>query len=225
MRKYTLTILVLLAMPLCMAQIPVEVEEAFDNTAPVARDTWAYTRTEDNGETVTVERFDPRAENRWSLLSIDGAAPNDEQLAAAREKHERRESSDEYLGKNDFSDLAVTTSWELISEDSGSATYQFAPAPDGESEKFIEALQGELVIDRTSKTVKSFRVYNTKPFKPAAVAKIKKMNTVYEYQEASPGVILVSRIEVVAKGRVFGLKKIDMQQEIEFSELEFITAP
>ena len=224
MYKYFLAVLVFLATPLCMAQIPAEVEEAFGNTAPVARDTWAYTRTENSDETITVERFDPRSESRWSLISIDGAAPSDKQLKKARERHARRDASDDFLGKNEFTGLALTATWELINEDAGSATYQFTPAPEEETAKFIDALQGELTVNRTSKTVQSFRIYNTKPFKPAAVAKVKEMNTAYEYKEAAPGVVLISRIALLVKGKAFGLKKINVQQEIVFSELEYRSA-
>lgn len=201
--------------------LPEAVRKAIELTPPVARNSWAYTRTETQKGTLWVEKFDPSLDSPWELISVNGEDPTEEQRLK-REKvfAKRMANSDEYIGENNFIGLAKPDSWKQIDSKEGLEAYQFQPMPDGADEiKFMKFILGTLYINNDTGAVDGFELKNTRPFKPAAVAKINKFHMQLQMQKIAEDVYLPSKITTEVNGRAF-FKKFTEESIIEFSSFK-----
>jgi len=201
-------------------EVPLEVQKAIEITKPVPRNAWAFTRTEVDDQTTWVERFDPRAENSWVLLSINGQEPNDVQKGERAKIFKQRESEDAYVGENDFAGLAQAGSWKLLEETAQVSIYGFKPQPeDRENEKFMRFVEGKLSIDKASGAVQGFELFNTQAFKPVAIAKVNTFKMQLSMQEVAPGVYLANKISTNVNGKAM-FKRFEQKNIVELSEFE-----
>ena len=91
--------LLLVALATCPAQADDYVElfeEAVDAINWKFEDEWAFTETRLVDEVPWVARFDPRNPegSRWTLVSVGGHAPSEDELAEFRHDKEDHDSSD-----------------------------------------------------------------------------------------------------------------------------------
>jgi len=225
---YAIGVLSLFTLPLTVAlsadeveinnAIPAQVKKAIEITQPVERNTWAYTRTETEGKTIWIETFNPEVEPMWSLISVNGAEPTDAQRKKRKKSYVERAKSDDYIGENDFAGLGHPDSWTLVETTDKLTEYSFKPkAEDKEDEKVMRFVQGKLFIDNASGAVHAFELYNSKPFKPVAVAKINKFNLRIEMTEVETGVYLPLSIFSEVNGKAL-FKKFNEKSLVELSD-------
>jgi len=203
-----------------ISEIPQQVQKSFEITKPVERNTWAYTRTETEGKTVWVETFDPLVEPMWSLISVNGVEPTDVQRKKREKSYTERANSDDYIGENDFAGLGHPDSWILVETTDKLTEYSFKPkAEDKEDEKVMRFVEGKLFVDNVSGAVHAFELYNSKPFKPVAVAKINKFNLRIEMTEVEEGIYLPLSIFSEVNGKAL-FKKFSEKSLVEFSDFK-----
>lgn len=213
-------IIFLVAAAASNAVVPEMVGFAFSNMQDHQATQCGFTRSMQDGELRTVERFNP-GQGSWELLEIDGRAPN------ARELDKFSEDQNKRAGRTlptvlEFDDLAVPRSYKLLEDSNVAAVYAFAPAPeDGDDKKVTDALVGKLVVDKDLQSVAQFEVSNTQPFSPAFGVKVKSIYQKVEYQWlAEQEVFVIGEVTVQMSGKAFGMKKISQDMTVTFGEFD-----
>ncbi len=207
------------------ADVPAELRAAFDAMPKVQLEQWRFTETQNNGEETRVRSHDPRRNPAWVLESVNGSAPDEKALEEHAERLQREAENDEGRpGSNDFNGLAEPGSWKLLSETASKAEYQFTPSPDDQEDtEFIKHIIGTLTLNRDTGTVDHFVLKSIKPFRAKLVAKIKSFRTRIDMQRIADGVFFPALVSTQIRGRAFGLKKIDADVEVRFSDFQRIT--
>lgn len=153
----------------------------------------AYTRTvrtestekDKTEERVVIERWDPSkpAEQRWTLISIDGKPPTDDQLKNYRKDLPKRRAA--YYGRvaGYFAKPATSSV-----DPQGRTTFRFASLPKDSvmvSDADISAnAAGEVVVGASGAMpfVEEVRFKSTKPTRVKLVAKIERFETKTRYR-------------------------------------------
>ncbi len=213
-----------LLLPLLAWALPEELDAAFSGMPEVDTAHWVFTEIVDDGERIVEQRHDPREAGVWRLLSVDGRAPNAEELDEFSERIEKRLQRDgDEPGDNDFRKLADDDSWQLVAAGDGLAHYTFQPrAGDDDLGRFARHLTGELTLDRTSGTVRSFAIRSRKPFRVRLVASIQLIETVITMQAIGHDAYFPDTIETTVRGKAFGLKRIDEAVTIRYRDFEYV---
>ena len=180
-----LSIIPLLLCTSVFAQTPEVVQQAMDAMESSSKTEWAFTKTTTDNDAVTVERFDPSTEQKWTTLTINGkAVASDFEHPQYGEGEEEVKSDDE----GDFSAIAQDDSWQLVSETDTEAIYTFTPeAKDAEEAKFLKHLQGTMLIDKQNPHIKKFSMKALRKFKPMAIVKVLNMHVEVEFSDVGNG--------------------------------------
>ena len=201
------------------ANVPEIAEKAFLAMDNIEQSDWSYSCTKTEEGEVRKTLHDPLADLKWTLISINGQAPDAEaQKEFQQEKrsdNHSEEESDEDPVKDRFSDIANPESWTLKSETDQEAVYTFRPmGDDAEDTKIMRKLLGTMIFDKQSPHVKSFSLEAIKPFRPVLVAKILKMRIDLEFAEINPGEIVMVREAQDVLVRAMGIKKHEKSEKI-----------
>ena len=202
------------------------VERALANMDAVSIDEWAFTETSIHNGITLVKRHDPSlAQNeRWSLVSVDGRPPTDEE----REEHLREndqagddqpaESGDEEQGE--IRAMISPDSLTMLEETASHIVYSFEPAAEDEGEaKMYEQMDATIRVSKDGPFVESLEMRNREPFSAAFGVKVKEFLTVLTFsQVGSDSVVLPSTVKVRMAGRAFLIKKIDESVEVIYSD-------
>ena len=205
------------------AAVPEIAREAFANMPQVTGE-WAFTRTREDNDGTRVERFDPTAERKWRLLSVNGREPTgDERRDYAEEVEKRLAREEGRPGDNDFDGLAADRGWELLEEDDERETWRFRPAPGAtDREGMAEHLRGEMTILKSIPYVESFRLYNEEPFRARVIAKIERFNTRIEMIRLDRRAYMPVRVATEVRGSAaFGLKSIERDILLTYSDFRY----
>ena len=165
------------------ADIPAELAAVFEQMPAVERGTWAFTQVVDDGESVTVRRYDPLQDPEWTLVSVDGREPSGEDRASHEQWRAAQEQDEGYPGENDFAGLARPGSWQRRDPQ----RWQFAP--DVSDDDFLaghaDKIAGELRLTADGAEVESFRLYATGTFRTRVVAKIRAFELTVQMQRVA----------------------------------------
>ncbi len=201
------------------AETPILVQQAMDAMKASSNTQWSYTRTitDDNG--VTVERFDPSAEQQWTTLSINGKA------VASDFQHPQHSDEEDQSDEDDgISSLAGNDSWVLVAETDIDATYHFQPsAQDAEEAKFLKHLQGTMLIDKQNPHVKKFSMKALRKFKPMAIVKVLNMQVDVEFADVGNGDYQVVREAEDVTVRVALIKQREKSETIYSDYLKVLS--
>lgn len=203
------------------AAMPAIVERAIGNMPPVTEG-WAYTRETLRRDGNRIERFDPGAEPSWRLLAVDGREPTREELADyAEEIAERKERN--RPGTNDFEGLAEPEGWEKLDESGERVSFRFRPRSEAfDNRAPAERLRGEMTILKNVPYVESFRLYNTEPFRVKLVARIEHIETEIRMERLGERTYLPSAVFTSVRGSALGLKGIDEQITLRYSDFRYV---
>ncbi len=167
---------------------------------------WAYTETSVVDGRAWVGRYDPRnpSGNRWSLTSVDGRAPTDDEI---------EEFLDEREADNEVDDRVVVEMVEpdtvrLIEETDDYWLLAFKP----DKENVMESVQSTLRVRKPDEYLEYIDIHNVDVIAPAFGIRISKLITRFTFGpavEGGPVVPLSSQIEVA--GRAYLLISLDEQ--------------
>lgn len=169
-------------------------------------------------------RFDPRkpAGARWT--PVDPSA--DQYGKAEKAAFDRMTSNDEADEALVYETLAETLDeTRLLSADAASAVFSIPVNSEETPAAVREALAATATLDRKGSFISSIEIRSTRPFKPAAVARIKSMRQVQRY--AAPvdgGPALLVATESDAEGSAM-FKAFASKARIAYSEFEKVDAP
>ena len=198
------------------------VERAFDSLETGIRDRWAFTRTETSAKGVYVATHDPRREQAWELLTVDGREPtSDEREEFLSDRSRERGDDDEDEDEEDETRSMVSPgSVELIDETDERWLFNFSPLADSDEERqFMEAVEGRLEVVKDGHYVSKIRLRNLKTIKPGKGVKLKVFDTSFEFAPARDGsAVLPARVFAKVKGRAMLVVGIDEERTVEFSD-------
>jgi len=196
------------------------VKRAFEAMESDLSANWSYTRTARSSEGTFVARYDPRLpeEEQWSLTSVDGREPTDEELEAFLEERARRRDSDGDDDEQMFEDGSI----ELVEETDAYWLFAFRPETGSDDEaEFMEAVDARLKIIKRGHFVSLVSMRNTDTIRPGKGVKIRRFETELEFAPAFEGGPTVPRrVRAAVQGKAFLVVKIDEEEDIEFSDFE-----
>ena len=195
-------------------------------------DGYAFTRhlvVRGNDEHVDiVQRYDPSApvDSRWTLVSIDGTAPDEDGESSTEVESEEDGDLPSY---DNLADLD-TAGAELIEQDARRAVFRLDTAAsfilDDESKEFADNLVTDVTVAKTGPAapyVSSLRIHAPAAFKPAMVAEITALETVLSYApEPATGRLLPRELAVDLTGSALLWIDFDVKTHIAFTDYTFV---
>ncbi len=189
---------------------------------------WAYTETSTEEESTYVGRYDPRSEDPWELLSIDGRKPTDDEARAWRERkgdHRGDRDDDENVELKFITPDTIT----LIEETPEHWLFGFQPKGDGDDEReieFMRHIEGRLRVVKDGHYVQSIDMRNSQPIKPAFSVRINTFVTTLTFGPAADGGPIVPQtIDVHVRGRAMLAVRFDETETIRYTDYEYAGAP
>ena len=196
------------------------VERAFDALEVRVHDHWAFTRTERSTAGVYVARHDPRKEQPWDLLTVDGREPSGDEREAFLAERAVAQSADD----DDEASRTIVSpgSVELVAETAERWQFAFRPQGDGEEDaKFMGAVEGRLEVARDDHYIREIHLRNVKTIKPGKGVRLEVFETRLEFAPSPDGsAVLPAVVHAKVKGRAMFVIGIDEEQTIEFSDYE-----
>ena len=222
MKMVPLPVLVLLAATASADPHAELVDRAFAAISTDFDTEWAYTETVLEEGVVSMGRYDPRhaLPDRWTLLSVDGRPPTDEE----RRRYAARKARDAGDGHDNNADMIRPGSLRLIGESDETWQFAFEPMDDGDDDgaDFLSEVNGTLTVMKAGPYVASFELANEKPIRPARGVKISEFKTRIEFGPASAeGPIVPKSIDVRVRGRAFLAIGFDETEAVRFSAWEY----
>lgn len=203
-------------------------EEATDALDNDFEDNWAYTETTVESDGTYVGRYDPtRPDNqRWTLLTVDGRTPTDDEFAdfldEKADEVSRDEDNDDDSG-NDVGDMVQPDSLELIEESDDHWLFSFVPSEDEEDEGFLEHVDATLKIARNGPYLEIINLQSSKPFKPQFGVKVSNFVTRLQFgPAATDGPIVPVSVDIRIKARAFLAISVDETVSISYSDYKYV---
>lgn len=195
------------------------VERAFDAIETRIRDHWAFTRTETSADGVYVATHDPRREQPWELLTVDGRAPSsDEREEFLSERNQERGDEDD--GEDENRSMVSPGSVELVDETDEHWQFHFMPQADSEEDRaFMEAVEASLEVAKDGHYVRKISLRNLGTMKPGKGTKLEVFDTRLEFAPSPDGdAILPALAYSKVKGRAMLVIGIDEERTVELSD-------
>ena len=198
------------------------VERAFDSLETGIRDHWAFTRTETSAKGVYVATHDPRREQAWELLTVDGREPTGDEREDFLSERSRERGEDDDDEEDETRSMVSPGSVELIDETEERWLFNFSPlAESDEDRQFMEAVEGRLEVAKVGHYVSKIRLRNLETIKPGKGVKLNVFDTSFEFAPAWDGsAVLPARLRAKVKGRAMLVVGIDEEQTVEFSDYQ-----
>lgn len=206
------------------------VQQAFESIDRDFDERWAFTETSTRDDVVWVSRYDPRLseDDRWTLVSVDGLEPKDDEIEEFLEDKENdrpRGSDNDDEDEREHSAIVNFGSLELVEETDDHWVFDFMPNVDDDDDsdaKFMREVMGQLKIIKNGHYVATINMHNEKPIKPAIGVKISKFNMTMAFgPAATDGPIVPIAVDVEVKGRAMLVIKFDEVESKRFSEFEY----
>lgn len=188
---------------------------------------WAFTETSTEEDVIYVGRYDPRDDDPWTLVSVDGREPTPDETRDWRSQ--KGDGDDDEDGDDDSESAEVRfvtpDTITLIEESDGHWLFGFQPAAGGEDEKEIEFMrhvQGRLRVVKDGHYVESIDLRNTGPIKPAFSVRINTFVTTLTFGPATEGGPIVPlTVDVHIQGRAMLAVRFDETEAVRFSDYEY----
>ena len=191
---------------------------------------WAFTETSTEEESTYVGRYDPRREDPWELLSVDGRDPTPEEASqwrAQKGRHGGDDEDDEEADEDDGLEVEFVTpdTITLIEETDDHWLFGFDPnvdVDDEHGEKFMRHVEGRLTVVKDGHYVESIDLRNSRPIKPAFSVRINTFVTTLTFGPAAEGGPIVPKtIDVHVQGRAMLAVRFDETEAVRFSDYEY----
>jgi hypothetical protein len=179
---------------------------------------WAFTQSTEGGGRNLVERFDPRVRGpaRWTLLSKDGHAPNEEEQRTYRQESLGKNSGDTASSVRDQIDLATCA---LVASDERTATYHFALHPAAKADTAAVHMRAAFTLDRPSGAIVRVELFSFEPFSPVLTLKIDEARTIMSYTVPSGGQpSQLKEITMKLRGRRLWMRSFTEDMTMRYSD-------
>ena len=179
---------------------------------------WAFTESNLTRDKVWVGRFDPRKaeDKRWTLISVDGRKPNEEELLEFEDDKEEHETSNSSQRVN----IVDADTVELLEETEEYWLLNFIP--DEDEVEFIDNVDATVKINKDGRYLETIDLRNNDDIKPGFGTKIDTFIMHLQFGPATDGGPIVPlSMAVKVKGRALIFIAFDESEIIEYSNFEF----
>jgi len=178
---------------------------------------WYFTMEVVEGEELLIIKSDPsRATyDQRQLLSVNGAAPDDDRLEEFREAEEKRvdDIDPETTG---YVYMVDTETLEVIAKTDGYLELSFVPRVKA-MEDSRDSLRGTLRLNTQTGQIETLDILNTEKLSPAFSVTVDTYRLALSFQ-LEQGENLLQKLESHAVGKAGFLKSFDSQVEVTFSD-------
>lgn len=208
------------AAPPAEASLAVMLRDALGSFRTEGPKGWSFTQTTVGAGHSRVERYDAAQPDfaRWTLLTVDGRAPTDDERREYHDKLSRRSRGGTAPQLASQLDLQ---SMEVVADETERATARFRLNPGEADDITARFLRATVVFHKPSRTIESLELSSTGPFSPALGVRIVEMNTTLRYslpEGDRPGLLQHSFTRL--RGRAFFLKSLDADLTVTFTDYE-----
>jgi len=179
---------------------------------------WAFTESNLMDDKVWVGRFDPRKaeDERWTLISVDGRKPNEDELQEFAHKKEEHETSDSSQRVN----IVDVETIELLEETEEYWLLNFIP--DEDEVEFISNVDATVKIIKDGRYLEAIDLRNNAVIKPGFGTNISTFIMHFQFGPAMEGGPIVPlNMAIKVKGRALIFIGFDESEIIEYSDFEF----
>jgi len=237
-RKGLFAVIALFVTSTACAQAPHESYEALFQSAIQAitwdfHEDWAFTVTSSGKDSHRVGRFDPRQpeDERWTLLTIDGRAPTDEESAeyAENDHHFGAGDSDDD-GDDNAIDMVEPGTLRLVEETDDYWLLSFVPTDDDQEDdvgrKVLKSMQGTVKIIKDGEYLAYIDIHNEKPIRPKVGVKMRKFLMHMSFGPiADDGPVVMRSMDFAIKLSAFVLVRVSEAESMAFSDFEYAREP
>lgn len=214
-------ILLLVLILMSETSLAVDIENVFKRMNNFNSNEWMFTVVSDSEDDL-IEQFDPRAEPKWNLFTINQKTPTEKELKKYhKEKAKEEAESEDDTGRLDLDEMVEMTSLVLIEETNDQLVYSFKPIIEDE-EKISKSLAGKLWVNKADNFIERFDFFNTETFSPAVSVTVKKLHTSMYFQKLGKDVFGPHKLVSEVKGKAFVFKSFDEHQQQEFKNFSLI---
>ena len=238
-RKGLFAVIALFVTSTACAQAPHDSYEALFQSAIQAitwdfHEDWAFTVTSSGKDSHRVGRFDPRQpeDERWTLLTIDGRAPTDEESAeyAENDHHFGAGDSDDDDGDDNAIDMVEPGTLRLVEETDDYWLLSFVPTDDDQEDdvgrKVLKSMQGTVKIIKDGEYLAYIDIHNEKPIRPKVGVKMRKFLMHMSFGPiAEDGPVVMRSMDFAIKLSAFVLVRVSEAESMAFSDFEYAREP
>lgn len=212
-RFCTLIAAVWLTIGVAAAEIPAPLQQALDEGAQYKDLHISFTMKADNGSDTIVMRYDQPG-NEWTMLEGDLETMDKDDRKAIEDMQEDFSAP----GTLAYDKMKENVADAALTEETGEAyIYTAEMLDDGKplDKAISEAVTARLHLSKTDGAITRFEMSSSKPFKPAAVAKVDTLIVETDYERLTDGPPVQTRIYSRTTGSAF-FKKFDEELTLEF---------
>ena len=191
-------------------------------------ESWAFTETDSGSDGEFVGRHDPRrpGAERWTLLSIDGREPTPEEARQYAERKKGKEGENDKEEDGDIDAMVEPGSLALVEETSDYWLLRFMPTDDEDDDemgrKVMEQMDGTAKIIKDGHYLAYIDIRNTRPIRPKAGVKMKKLLTRITFGPAvDGGPVVMQSMDFAIKLSAFLVVRVDETQSLRYSDFEY----
>ena len=180
---------------------------------------WAFTETRIRDDLLWVSRFDPRNPEgeRWTLISVDGRAPTDEE----RRDFDRDKDDHETADNSGRIDIVQPETLELVDETDTHLHLRFQP--DEDQVEFVENVDATAVIRKDGPAIETIDLRNHSDIRPGFGTKIGTFHFRMEFAPAIVnGPIVPKHMQIRVSGRALLFIGFDETELIKYGDFEYI---
>lgn len=200
------------------AAVPPELDAALKDFRADPPRGWSFTQTTSGEGRSTVERCDAAKPefDRWTLVQVDGRAPNAEELTRYAENRSRRSRSGTAPRIVEQLDLPTL---ELVEDTPTRTVCRFRLRPGEAADKTAPALRATVTLDKPTRTITSIELANAEEFSPTIGVKIATLRTTMTYSPPEGDrPALPQKVTTHTRGRAFFFKSLDADLTVTFSD-------
>jgi len=179
---------------------------------------WAFTESTLTDDKRWVGRHDPRnnEDERWTLISVDGRMPTEDELSEFANKKDEHETSD----SSQRVDIVDVDTVELLEETEEYWLLNFIP--DEDEVEFIDNVDATVKIIKDGRYLEAIDLRNNADITPGFGTKIGTFRLHFEFGPATEGGPIVPRnMAIQVSGRALLFFGFDETEIIEYSDFEF----
>jgi len=190
--------------------------DQLDEASTLKHQRFSFHQRSLNNEDVEILVYQPDNQPQWLLVEVNGAPPSKKEL---KKFDKRMAKLAEEPDRSGFHDLITKGSVTVVKTEADKIWLSFIPKIGDLPEENQSSLEGFAVMDRANETLLELHIDSKEQFSPAFSVKISTMN-IAVYFEKAHGVTLPTVYEFSMNGKIAGVKKLDINSNISYSNYQ-----
>jgi hypothetical protein len=205
-----------------LAETPAIIVQAFENMAADSIYDYSYTKTENDGETTKLIKFDAtlNGDDCWTLISVNDRKPTKDELKDFYKSVSYQGGNRRTMGVNSEKMYDLTK----IFEDDTYIEYKFKMyGDDDKDEKMQQKMDNHIVINKADTNIAKITMTLTEPVSPMLSVKMEKMNIDILFTKMNDtGAYRIKQTTMEIAGKFAVFKKIDRTNVTKYFNYELV---